>query len=176
VTSWPSGNRQARVSALAAAWFSPERWSSYDVLIALASLVLAVSPFLPWYSATVHLKNTSLNGVLIDPAGTLRGIAVHPYLWAVFGLAVLNLVVLIAHNAPNGRAFRLPGFRPFLIATSALCLAVALVAFVLKPGTWPGNLNFGGVFSLVIGWSYGAIAAVSAALLSVGVAVAATRD
>jgi hypothetical protein len=176
VTSWPSGNRRARASRIAAVWFSPQRWSSYDVLIALASLVLAVSPFLPWYSATVHLRNSSLSGVLIDPAGTLRGIAVHPYLWAIFGLGLLNLVVLAAHNAPDGRALKLPGLRPFLIATSVLGLAVALVAFVMKPGTWPGNLNFGGVFTLVIGWSYGAIAAVSAALLSAGVGVAATRD
>ncbi len=172
MTSWPSGNR--RTSSFAAAWFSPDRWSAYDVLIALASIVLAVAPFLPWYSANLRIGHSSQSGILISPPGTLRGITAHPYLWAIFGLALVNLVVLLAGNAPRGRA--MPGRAAFLIATSGCCLVVAIVAFAMKPASWVGHLNLGGEFTLVIGWSYGAIAAVSASLLAVGVAVAATRD
>ena len=171
MSSWPSGSRRARASAIAATWFSPERWSVYDGL-----LVLAVSPFLPWYSGNVHIGNSAAYGQLIEPSGTLRGFAVHEYLWALFGLGLLNLVLLFLHNAPERRAVTPPGFRVILIVTFALAGVIAVVAFVMKPHAWPGHLVFPPPFTFIIGWSYGAIAAVCAALLATGVAVAAARN
>jgi len=146
MSSWPSGSRRARASAIAATWFSPERWSVYDGLLVLAGLVLAESP------------------------------AVHEYLWALFGLGLLNLVLLFLHNAPERRAVTPPGFRVILIVTFALAGVIAVVAFVMKPHAWPGHLVFPPPFTFIIGWSYGAIAAVCAALLATGVAVAAARN
>jgi len=53
LTRWSPRNRRARTLGAAAAWFNPERWSQYDLVIAVSVLVLVVSSFMPWYKATV---------------------------------------------------------------------------------------------------------------------------
>lgn len=106
----------------------------------------------------------------------MSGIAVHGYLWVVFAVALLQFVVLAARYVPARHGFTLPGYRQLLAVTSGLsCLAV-LVAFVMKPGTWYGGNELGGGFYIIVGWSYGAVAALGAAIVSLGIAVAAIRD
>ena len=50
-----------------------------------------------------------------------------------------------------------------------------LVAAVMKPAMWNG-LQLGDGFYIVVSWSYGAVIALSAALVSFGIALAAIRD
>jgi len=157
-------------------WFNPERWSQNDLVIAAASIVLAVSVFTPWFKAAVHLRNYAATGFLIHPTGTRNGVTVHGYLWVVFGLAILQFVVLAARYVPRGRGFTLPGYRQLLIALSALCTLGVVVAFATKPHAWYGNLNLPAFIHIVIGWSYGAAVAVGAAIISLGFAIAAVRD
>lgn len=90
--------------------------------------------------------------------------------------AVLQFAVLAARYFPSRRAFRLPGHRHFLLVTSALSCVVVIVAAVVKPGPWFGTLVIGDGFSLVIGWDYGALVALGAAVVSAGIAVAVIRD
>lgn len=174
---WPRrGSRSARILSALATWFRPERWSAGDMLIAVAALILAISVFVPWFKASIMINGRPVNAYLIDPPGTVSGITVHRFLWAVFGMALLQFVVLAARYAPVRRVVRLPGYRQFLIVLSALSLVGVLVAFAMKPGPWYGSTDLGGGFTAVVGWSWGAIVAVSAALVSLGLAIAAIRD
>ena len=101
MTRWSPRERRARIVAAAAAWFNPERWSRYDLIIAVSALVLAVSSLMPWYRATVRGRFAPVSGFLIQPRGTVSGLAAHAYLWAVFALALLEFVVLAARYAPG---------------------------------------------------------------------------
>ena len=162
--------------SVAGTWFNPERWSQYDIIIAVACVVLAVSLFTPWFRAIVHLRNYAYTGFLIDPPGTRSGIAVHRYLWVVFALAVVQFMVLAARYVPRGSGFTLPGYRQLRIAISALCVIAVAVAAFTKPHPWYGSLNLPDFMSIVVGWGYGTAVAVGAAIISLGFAIAAIRD
>jgi hypothetical protein len=153
------------------------------MLTAVAGLALAISIFVPWFKASLMLMGKPFNGYLIDPPGSVSGIAVHRFLWAVFGLGLLQFVVLALRYAPTRRALRSPGDRQVLIVLAGLSCVAVLVAFVMKPGPWWGGTDLGGGVSdlgggltAVVGWSWGAIVGVGAALISLGLAIAAIRD
>jgi hypothetical protein len=146
------------------------------MITAVTALVLVVSLFGPWFKATVRIRGSSVSGFLIDPPGTVSGIAVHGYLWAVFALALLQFVVLAARYVPDRHAFTLPGYRQLLVVTSGLSCIAVLVAFVMKPSPWYGGNELGGGFYIVVDWSYGAIVALAAAIVSLGIGIAAIRD
>jgi hypothetical protein len=146
------------------------------MLIAAAGLVLTVTVFVPWFKATVRFKTSSAYGYLIDPPGTVSGIAAHGWLWAVFALGLLQFVVLAARYAPARRALRLPGYRQLLVLTSGLSYIGVLLAFALRPGPWYGPIDLPDNFYIAIDPSYGAIVAVGAAIVSLGIAIAAIRD
>ena len=73
-------------------------------------------------------------------------------------------------------AATLPGYRQLLVVTSGLSGLAVLVAFVAKPGTWYGGNELGEGFYIVVGWSYGGVVALAAAIVSLGTAIAAIRD
>jgi len=173
---WSPRERRARIVSAAAAWFNPERWSPYDLIIAVGSLVLVVSSLMPWYRAMVRSRFAPVNGYLIQPRGTLSGIAAHSYLWVVFALALLEFVVLAARYAPGRHSFTLPGYRWMLTITSGFIFIAVLSAFVAKPSPWYGRIEMGGALYVVVGWTYGAVVALGAAVVSLGVATSALRD
>ena len=176
LANWLSRSRRARVRAALTTWFDPQRWSPNDAIIAVSALVLVVSLFVPWFEASVRIRDSSVSGFLIDPKGTVSGIAVHAYLWVVFGVALLQFAVLAARYAPGRNGFTLPRYRQFLVATSALsCVAVA-VAFAMRPTTWTGGNYLGGGFYIVVTWSYGAVVALAAAVVSLAIAASTIRD
>ena len=176
MANWQWRDKRARVGSTLATWFSPQRWSVEDMIVAVCALILAVSLFVPWFEATVRIKGSSLSGFLINPKGTISGIAVHAYLWVVFGVALLQFVVLVCRYFPGPRAFTLPGYRQFLVVTSALSSLAVLIAVVLKPATWTGGNQLGEGFYIVVSWTYGAGIALAAALVSLALAVSAIRD
>jgi hypothetical protein len=144
--------------------------------MAVSALVLAVSVFVPWFKATVRLQGSSVSGFLIDPRGTVSGISVHGYLWAVVAVALLQFAVLAARYVPDRRGLALPGYRQVLVATSALCCVAVIVALVMKPATWAGGNQLGDGLYIVVAWDYGAFAALAAAVVSLAVAITAIRE
>jgi hypothetical protein len=102
----PGGGR-ARPGFSVATWFSPQRWSQYDMIIAVSALALAVSPFVPWFKATVRIKGSSVTGFVMDPPPE-SGLAVHHYLWTVFALALLEFAVLAGRYVPTSGHSRCP--------------------------------------------------------------------
>src|SRR5262249_26494398 len=113
----------------------------------------------PWFEATVRIRGSSVSGFLIDPKGTVSGIAVHEYLWVVFAVALVQFVVLAGRYVPDRRGFTLPRYRQFLVVTPALSCIAVLVAFAVKPTAWPGPNQLGDGFYIVVNWSCGAVAA-----------------
>ena len=178
MTSWPARDRRARALAFVETWFSPDRWSPYDGIVALAAVALAVSVFLPWFKAAVRLSGPSgtIDGTLIMPTGTIDGIALHGYLWAAFAVAVLQFSMLAARYVPGRHALRLPRYRTLMIIASGLSCIVVLAGMVRKPAPWFGNITLGDGLSLVIEWDYGALVALGAGVISLAVAIAAIRD
>lgn len=161
----------------AATWFSPERWSTYDLLVAVISLVVAISVFVPWFRADVRIRTSAVRGFLIQPPGTLTGIASHQFLWAAFGLALVQFAVLALRYVPDRPGLTLPAYRQVLIALSALMAIIALAAFVMKPAPWFDLGNpIPPPFYLVITWAYGALAALGGAIISLAIVIAALRD
>ncbi len=84
--------------------------------------------------------------------------------------------MLAARYAPGRHAFTLPGYRWILAITSGLICFAVLVAFVTKPSPWYGRIEMGGALYVVVGWTYGAVVALAAAIVSLGVAISALRD
>ena len=153
------------------------------MLLAVAGLVLAISIFVPWFRASISIMGRPVNGYLMDPPGSVSGITVHRFLWAAFGLGLLQFVVLALRYAPTRRSFRLPGDRQLLIGLSGLSCVAVVVAFAMKPGSWFGGTyvgggvtDLGGGFTAVVSWSWGAIVGIGAALISLGLAIAAIKD
>jgi hypothetical protein len=173
VTGWQARDGRPRG---AATWFSPERWSPYDLIVAAICVVVAVSVFIPWFKADVRIRNSQIRGFLIHPPGTLAGLTAHPFLWAVFGLALLQFAVLALRYRPDRPRLTRPVYRQAVAVLAALTAAVVVAAFVLKPRPW---YNAGPVpppFHLVIIWDYGAIAALGGTLIALAISIAVIRD
>lgn len=176
MTGWAPGDRRARPAFSVATWFSPQRWSPYDIVLAISALALAAAPFVPWFKATVRIKGSSITGFVIDPAPPKSGLAVHHYLWAVVILALLEFAVLAGRYVPDRRAFTVPGYRQLLVVLSAVSAVAVVVAGVMKPGTWNNLTGLPPNFYIAVGWDYGAVIALGAAVVSAGIGIAAIRD
>jgi hypothetical protein len=163
--------------AAAGEWFSPQRWSVNDALMAVAAVVLAGSVLGPWFRATVKFRTSPLVGYLMEPKGSESGIEAHPFLLAVGALALVQLAVLIAQNAPDRHAVPIAGYHRLLAFLSALICVGVMAGFLWRPTTWPGiSQRELGPLQLVIGWGFGSVAALAAAFVSLGIAVTAVRD
>lgn len=156
-------------------WFSPSRWTAVDGFVALAGLVLAVAVSLPWFRATLRIRGSGTTGYLIDPPGTLTGLAAHWYLLVPLAVALLETAVIMARHFPSRRAPRLPFHGYFLVIASGVDFLVVIVGALLRPPAWYGSLQMPDNFYITIDWTYGALVAVAAALLSLVIAVAALR-
>jgi hypothetical protein len=60
-------------------------------------------------------------------------------------------------------------------AAALSCIAVG-VAVVMKPTTWTGGNQLGGGFYIDVSWTYGAVVALAAVVVSLAVTVSAIRD
>ena len=155
---------------------------SLDALLAVAAVLTIVAPHWPWYVAT----QTPPAGNPIAPEGTAPGLPAHPTLWAVAGLAVVQLALLLARHARGGR-LRVPGDRAWLVWVSVVVCFLVVVDADYLPPSWYFYLNIVGESGPVIWprwdwvtpadatitltWSYGAGVAVAAALTSLIAAV-----
>ena len=176
MTSWLRHKRRSRVASAVGTRFSPRRWPADEQIIAIAAVVLAVTPFTPWFKAALRTPDPNVSGALIDPPGTVSGIGAHQYLWGVLALALLQFGIIAVRYGPVRRVARVPGYRWLLVVTSGLSLIVVGVGCAVKPGPWFGNIQFPPPLWIEIQWDVGALVALGAALVATGVAIAALRD
>lgn len=148
-------------------------WAVGDLLLAGGSVVLAITLFLPWFSASVHFGGRfsagagggfSLAGVDGNLHGTADGPRVHGYLWVVLVLVLATLAILVLRPYLAALAASLPSLRQLLLATTGLALLVTLLGFASRPtaGGTAGPLGI----TVSVSWSYGAFLAVLAAAIA----------
>ena len=133
----------------------------------MASLVVLISLFLPWFSVTVSLLDANLAGVSPGSASE-SGMSAHGWLWFAFIISLVIVAYLILRAGYTALPFRLPlGHEQGLLAAAGLNLLLIFIAFMLKPGT--------GIAGIGVSWSFGAIMALVAAIAAVASPVLASR-
>lgn len=146
-------------------------WAPGDLLLAGASVVLAIALFLPWFSASVRLGGAFSAGGGFAPLGlhgnlhgTADGPRVHGYLWVILVLVLATLAILVLRPYLATLTASLPGPRQLLLATTGLALLLTLIGFASRPaaGGTAGALGI----TVSVSWSYGAFLAVLAAAVA----------
>jgi len=126
--------------------FNAARWSRADRITGIASIILFISLFLPWFGVSVTAFNITISGL------TAHGflyivlfvvVALIVYLWARAGWDKLPISMKLAHN-------------PVMFVASLTNLLLVVLAFILKTGG-PG-----------VGWRFGSFLALAAALVAAG--------
>lgn len=142
-TSSPSPTR----SSAGTFKFEMNRWSQSERIAAIASLVLLIALFLPWFSYGNSIASVSWSGL-----------SAHGYLWIVLILCLAILVDLVAKVSYATMPFKLPlPEEQLLLIATGINAVLVVIAFLLKPGGY----GFSGV-----GWSFGSFVGLVAAIVA----------
>jgi hypothetical protein len=122
--------------------FDMKRWSQVERITAIASLVLLISLFLPWFT---------YGGFSVDGLW-------HGWMYIVFILCVAIVVNLVARAGFHEMPYKLPlPEAQLLLYATAIDLILTVIAFFDKPG----GIGFSGV-----GWGFGAFVGLVAAIVA----------
>ena len=128
--------------------FDPARLSQADRITGAATVVLLISLFLPWFTASAGSFGS----------GSASGMTAHSYLWAVFVLCVAIIVFLALGAGFAEMPVHLPAPREtILLVATVLNLLIVLLAFFVRPN------GFGVV---TISWTFGSFIALVAAIVA----------
>jgi hypothetical protein len=128
--------------------FDAARLSQADRISGAASVILLISLFLPWFTASLG----SFGG------GSVSGMTAHGYLWIVFILCLAVVAFLVFGAGYAELPVRLPvGREMVLLAATGLNLLLVLLAFFVRPNGY-GVVN--------IGWGWGAFIGLIAAIVA----------
>ncbi|MGH9007907.1 MAG: zinc ribbon domain-containing protein [Acidimicrobiales bacterium] len=134
----------ARPGGSAAAFkFDRSRWSTTDLVAGVATLVMFISLFLPWF------------GVSLGPVGiTVDGLTAHGYLYIPLILALVEIGYLVTIAGMPEIRGRVPVPHEMLLAViNIVSLVLVLIGFLDKGGSG-------------IGWRFGAFVALIAAAVA----------
>ena len=124
----------------------------------MASLVVLISLFLPWFSGSISSDNTL---GLSASSGSESGTAAHGWLWLVFVIVLLIVGYLVCAAGFQVLPVKLPlRHDQVLLVATGVNLLLVFIGFLFKPSTY-------GIAGLSIGWSIGAFLALIAALVAV---------
>jgi len=121
-----------------------------DQITGVATLVLFISLFLPWFGVNVPFGVGRV---------TVSGLTAHGYLYIVLILCLVVMGLTLVRAAFATPPFRIPiGHELLVLAATAINLLLVLVGFIFKPS---------GGLVLKVGWSWGAFVALIAAAVAV---------
>ena len=133
--------------------FEASRLSQTDRISGIATLVLLISIFLPWFSVSVGAL-----GISASASGS--GTSAHGYLWIVFFISLAIIVYLIARAMMEKLPFELPlAHEQVLLIATGVNLLITLIAWIFKPAS-----GFGAV---KVSWAWGSFVALIAAIVAV---------
>jgi len=122
--------------------FDMKRWSQAERTTAIATLVLFISLFLPWYT----FGPLSLDGLW------------HGWMYLVFLLCLAILVYLVSRAGFKEMPFKMPmSGDQLLLFGSVINLVLVVISFIDKPG----GIGYSG-----IGWGWGSFVALIAAVVA----------
>jgi zinc-ribbon domain len=138
----------AGASSIPAYKFDAARWSLADRIAGIATLVLFICLFLPWYTASVSVLGYSIGGSV---NGLWHG---WMYLSLILSIAIVAYLVLRAGWDKLPISQDVPHLT-IMVAATVVNVVLVLIAFLDKPG--------GGATGWGVGAILGLIAAVAAA-------------
>lgn len=128
--------------------FDAQRWSQAERITGIASVVLLISLFLPWFSVSGSVLGERFS---VSVSGTTA----HGYLWLVFFLSLAIIAFLVLRAGFGTLPFAVPGGPDMLLlAATAINLLLVLIAFFVNPSA----------FAAGVGWSFGAFIGLLAAI------------
>jgi hypothetical protein len=133
----------ATASAMPAYKFDVARWTRADRIAGIATLVLFISLFLPWFTVSLGFASGSVNGLW---HGWM-------YLTLILSIVIIGYLVLLAGWDKLPISQDVPHLTVMMIATIVNAVLV-LIAFIDKPG------------GSGVGWGFGAILGLVAALVA----------
>jgi len=126
--------------------FDPVRWTTTDRITGAATLVLLVSLFLPWFTASASL------GALTS-SSSADALTAHRYLYLVLLVALLLIGYLIAYAGQKDTPGMRAGHERLLAAASGINLLLVLIAVIFKPPgitpMWKMSWNVGAFIGLI---------------------------
>jgi hypothetical protein len=155
----PPGPAQGPGPAQAYA-FDVARWSQAERITGIATVVLLISLFLPWFTVSVSTAGFGnlVKGGTVSASGS--GTDAHGYLWLVFVLGLAIVAFLVLRAGFSQLPFQLPlGPDMLLLIATGINLVLVLVAFFFKPG---GSDLLGTGVS--VSWAWGAFVGLVAAI------------
>lgn len=138
-----AGGGHAAGSAGQAFNFDAKRWTRNDQIVGGATLLLLISLFLPWFSASDSFITVSVNGLYHG----------WEYITLIIALAIIVYLVLCAgfQELP----FKLPfAHDQILLMGTGINFVLVLLGFLIRPGAG-------------VGWSFGAFIGLIAAVVAV---------
>ena len=119
-------------------------WAGRDLAIGSGLVVLLIALFLPWFSFPAALFRGAASS-----SGSSDGPQAHGYLWAVFALAIVALVVLVARDAIGRAPGNLPSTEQVLTGATGLALLLTILGVVARPTGAFVDWSYGGFIALV---------------------------
>jgi hypothetical protein len=127
--------------------FDAKRWTTAERITGVATLVLFISLFLPWFTYNYGLGSVSVDGLW------------HGWMYITLIVCLLIMAFLVAKAGFSEMPFKLPlTDDQVLLGATGLNAVLTVLGFVFKPGGY----GFSG-----IGWGFGAVIGLIAALAAV---------
>lgn len=142
-TGSPTTAPRSPGSMPAAFSFDAKRWSQNDRITGVATLVLFISLFLPWFGVNFGFGSVTVNGLW------------HGWMYIVLILSLAVMVYLLAHAGFEKMPFKIPTtHEQLLLIGTGISFVLTLLAFVFKPG------------GSAVGWRFGAFVGLAAAVVA----------
>jgi ribosomal protein L40E len=126
--------------------FEAKRWTRAERITGVATLLLFISLFLPWFTYNFGLGSVSVDGLW------------HGWMYIVLLLCLGIMVYLVARAGFSEMPFKLPlADAQLLLIATGINAVLTILAFVFKPG----GIGFSG-----IGWGFGAFLGLITAVIA----------
>jgi len=123
--------------------FDAKRWSKNERITGVATLVLFISLFLPWFGVSYGLYSGTVDGLW------------HGWMYIVLILSLAVMAYLVARAGFEKMPFNIPGtHEQLLLIGTGVSFVLTLLAFVFKPG------------GSAVGWRFGAFVGLAAAVVA----------
>lgn len=144
----PVAGGAASVAGAQAFTFDAQRWSQAERITGVATVMLLISLFLPWFSVSGSVLGEHFSA-------SVSGTTAHGYLWLVFFICLAVVALLVLRAGFQTLPFAVPGGPDMvLLGATAINLLLVLIAFFVNPSA----------FAAGVGWSFGAFVGLLAAI------------